>query len=442
MANLEQTLSIIFSADNRLGSTINDITRQIAGFGDSGSNMYGLENSLDRIGQSFTDIGTAGAKAAETTKGLGGAASSLPAVTNMKIDMVGWDAAMKEALDFQNGVKAIPETKAIRLGIDADEAAIEAEWKILTGAIDPEVLVKLGLTGDKGSYAAALAALDSALPEIRDVSVKTTADASSIDTARNALMEAIDPGILVKLGLTGDKGSYAAALAALDSALPEIRDVKLMTTADAESIITAKDMIIKTFPDGTIYMTNIGTKVDAANLAATKKKIEEVIPKDQLVEIQAKIDIAKIKEQSDIIQTTIQWKAKIDIADVQANAEIIKAAFKSIDNTITSTGTTISSIIGNWAELQGSGKGGTSFIEQQIVNENTRRNDALAMQKELVTAEVANMNARTDSLKAGNAMITINGAGLQPHLEAFMFEILAAIQIRANAEGQKFLVGL
>jgi hypothetical protein len=36
----------------------------------------------------------------------------------------------------------------------------------------------------------------------------------------------------------------------------------------------------------------------------------------------------------------------------------------------------------------------------------------------------------------------INGAGLQPHLEAFMFEILAAIQIKANAEGQKFLVGV
>jgi len=31
---------------------------------------------------------------------------------------------------------------------------------------------------------------------------------------------------------------------------------------------------------------------------------------------------------------------------------------------------------------------------------------------------------------------------LQPHLEAFMFEILAAIQVKANAEGQKFLVGI
>jgi hypothetical protein len=39
-------------------------------------------------------------------------------------------------------------------------------------------------------------------------------------------------------------------------------------------------------------------------------------------------------------------------------------------------------------------------------------------------------------------LIQIDGTGLQPHLEAFMFEILSAIQVRATAEGQKFLVGL
>jgi hypothetical protein len=45
-------------------------------------------------------------------------------------------------------------------------------------------------------------------------------------------------------------------------------------------------------------------------------------------------------------------------------------------------------------------------------------------------------------MQRGDAMIQIDGAGLQPHLEAFMFEILAAIQIRANAEGAAFLTGI
>jgi hypothetical protein len=36
----------------------------------------------------------------------------------------------------------------------------------------------------------------------------------------------------------------------------------------------------------------------------------------------------------------------------------------------------------------------------------------------------------------------VDGAGLQPHLEAIMFEILEALQVRVNAEGGDLLLGL
>ena len=39
------------------------------------------------------------------------------------------------------------------------------------------------------------------------------------------------------------------------------------------------------------------------------------------------------------------------------------------------------------------------------------------------------------------ALIKIDGAGLQPHLEAFMWEILRTIQTRVNADGLKLLLG-
>jgi len=45
-------------------------------------------------------------------------------------------------------------------------------------------------------------------------------------------------------------------------------------------------------------------------------------------------------------------------------------------------------------------------------------------------------------LDRGDALITIDGAGLQPHLEGFMWEILEAIQIRATSEGAEFLLGI
>jgi hypothetical protein len=52
------------------------------------------------------------------------------------------------------------------------------------------------------------------------------------------------------------------------------------------------------------------------------------------------------------------------------------------------------------------------------------------------------MQAKLDAMKSGEALIQIDGAGLQPHLEAFMWEILAAVQIRVNEEGHAMLFGI
>jgi hypothetical protein len=49
---------------------------------------------------------------------------------------------------------------------------------------------------------------------------------------------------------------------------------------------------------------------------------------------------------------------------------------------------------------------------------------------------------RAEALRNGGGLITIDGAGLQPHLEAFMFEILESIQVRVNAEGYNLLLGV
>lgn len=69
----------------------------------------------------------------------------------------------------------------------------------------------------------------------------------------------------------------------LTNTFPAQFGVTVTVGADGTSIETARDMIIKTFPDGTIYMTNIGTRADEARLAATKKKIEEIIPPVKLL---------------------------------------------------------------------------------------------------------------------------------------------------------------
>ncbi|MCK9362147.1 MAG: phage tail tape measure protein [Syntrophales bacterium] len=224
--------------------------------------------------------------------------------------------------------------------------------------------------------------------------------------------------------------------------LPDLRTVGVKVLADGTSIEKANNMIIERFPDGRILLTNVGVEADAAGISKVQKTLDAAIPKDKQVDIQTKLDVEKIKGQADIIQKSIEWKAKLDIAQVEAAAKALEATFKSIDTSIVSTGDTLSAMLGSYVTALGQQKGGTGVIEQAIKDENDRRNETFELQKGLVMAEADNLKARTESMRSGNAMITINGAGLQPHLEAFMFEILSAIQVQATAEGQKFLVGI
>ncbi|MBU1054851.1 MAG: phage tail tape measure protein [Proteobacteria bacterium] len=180
---------------------------------------------------------------------------------------------------------------------------------------------------------------------------------------------------------------------------------------------------------------------DEKKLADTVKTVEEALPEEKKMLITPEIEIAKIKAQTDIIQEAISWKAKIDIAEIEAGTEKIKAAFDSINKTIESTGSLESdlfkSLLGD--DVQGSKKWA---IEEAIKKEQASREKALELQEDFTRAQIELMQQQASSLARGDAMITINGEGLQPHLEAFMFEILSAIQIRANAEGQNFLLGL
>ena len=224
--------------------------------------------------------------------------------------------------------------------------------------------------------------------------------------------------------------------------IPATKSITVGVQADGSSIERAYGMIIQTFPDGSTRIVQAQTNANQTNLDDTKKKIDDAIPSTKLMEIQADIDIARIREQSAIVQNSVEWRAKLDIADVEANAKIIEAAFQSINNTITSTGETLSSIVGSYGTLMAAGGSGGNAIYDEMRAESRRRDEALVLQQALTAAEIANLNARTDSMNRGDAMIQIDGSGLQPHLEAFMFEILAAIQVKANSEGMKMLVGI
>ncbi len=81
-------------------------------------------------------------------------------------------------------------------------------------------------------------------------------------------------------------------------------------------------------------------------------------------------------------------------------------------------------------------------IEGLIRDENARREAALEMQQKLTDAQVKLLEKKTMAMSQGESIVNIDGTGLKPHLEAFMWEILEAIQVRVNEEYGEFLLGI
>jgi len=134
----------------------------------------------------------------------------------------------------------------------------------------------------------------------------------------------------------------------------------------------------------------------------------------------------------------IEAKVSLDIAEVEANAEMVVAAFDSITSSIGDSYAVLGDLYALFADTDGSTQ---RQLERFITEENERLDAQLDVQKRLIEAQIENINAKTDALYRGEALIQIDGAGLQPHLEGFMWEILRTIQVRVNEDGLEMLLG-
>lgn len=168
-----------------------------------------------------------------------------------------------------------------------------------------------------------------------------------------------------------------------------------------------------------------------------KKSAEELAKAEEAAQ-KLKLEMEKLASNERI--KTLEFKAQIDVARIQADAQKVVAAFDSINTGIESTGETLSSL---WDSL-GSGKLDRLqqlSLESELDKESKRRDEAFELQKDLTKAQIEMMEAQTDAINNGDGLIKISGDGLQPHLEAFMWEILKAIQVRVNQDGLKMLLG-
>lgn len=219
------------------------------------------------------------------------------------------------------------------------------------------------------------------------------------------------------------------------TAIPDTKAISVTVQVDEGQIEEAKGYIRKELPDGTV--TYVQVYVDDPKLQAAKTSVDNALPGTKKVDVT--LETAKLKEQSEIIQKQIEWKAKLDIAQVESQTKIVEGMFKSIDNSITSTGNLLSDMMGSFTSAKGLDKG---FIEEQIKDEADRRDQSFALQKDLIQKQIEMMELKTEAMRRGESTITVQADGLKPHLEAILWEVLEACQVRANESEAEFLMGI
>ena len=136
----------------------------------------------------------------------------------------------------------------------------------------------------------------------------------------------------------------------------------------------------------------------------------------------------------------IDGQTQITVAGIEAGAKTMAAAFESVDTAIGSTGDTLSELFGLLGD-ENISKFDKLSLSDEIEKESQRRDDVLAEQSKLLAAQRKLADIQAERLKEGGALINVQGDGLQPHLEAIMYSLFEAIQVRVNADGYELLLG-
>ena len=151
-------------------------------------------------------------------------------------------------------------------------------------------------------------------------------------------------------------------------------------------------------------------------------------------------NIDEIKIKADEMKTALEWTAKVNIAQAESAAKVLTSSFESGAEMVDSLSKSVTGLFG-------------SFKSDMRMDDRWLLEDAIRQQMDLEQKSVDSqlkkdesmtkwLDAKTEALNRGESLIKIEAPGLQPQLEAFMWEILEAIQIRASEEGAEFLLGI
>ena len=222
----------------------------------------------------------------------------------------------------------------------------------------------------------------------------------------------------------------------------------------AEEAALREQGIIKIITEAGVEYRKLGEAVDAAGISAeqsgdkakegadkTKKSIEEATK--EAIELKvALLDLEgiKVQAQAEVNVAQIEQAGEALVAQIEQQTEVSVANIESIGQSIESTGDLLGDLFDAFNQAESTWD--QSFIEGQIRAENRRRDDLLELQRDQAEAVIRNLDARTQALKRGDALIKIEAQNLIEPLEVIWLEIMRQIQIRASSEGAEYLLSI
>lgn len=150
---------------------------------------------------------------------------------------------------------------------------------------------------------------------------------------------------------------------------------------------------------------------------------------------------AKILKEIDANADVMEAKLKTFAGLAESESNTISASFESISDSMNSTGDVLTELYRQMSDA-GPNIFAQQAIQRKVTEEETRREEAFDLQKQLTTAQIDLIKQRSAAMAAGDPIITVSGDGLQPHLEAIMWDLLAAIKVQVNEDYGNFLLGI
>ena len=191
----------------------------------------------------------------------------------------------------------------------------------------------------------------------------------------------------------------------------DFQQVLYNTKEGAEAVLLTFKNTVPAIKEGTDAIEKTEKVIKKSEEAAMKMKLAMIDAFTQLSIASIEADVAKFETMFDSINTGLQESTKV------------------LDS--------IFSNIGNSSFYQ---------IQQQMLElaekEMEMKNKLIDKQLELIDIEIKMKEQKLEMMENGESLISIDGSGLEPEIEAFMWKILEKIQVRVNEEASEFLLGI